>query len=116
MTLTLNRIFVWLFVVCGSLGLSSLCAAASGRQEVDLSGSGWMLWHDKQAKWQDDELFFPSPAISRLPVNPPTGGWEVLNAARGKNVAVPGTVEEYLQEIAGPEGDLTGVSEQPRLL
>jgi hypothetical protein len=68
-----------------------------------------MLWHDKEANWQQDELFFPTPDISRLPVNPPTGGWEVLNAA-GKDVAVPGTVEEYLQEVAGPEGDLTGVS------
>ncbi|HEX6625834.1 MAG TPA: PA14 domain-containing protein, partial [Pyrinomonadaceae bacterium] len=68
------------------------------------------LWHDKQAAWQQDELFFPAPDISKLPVNPPTGGWEVLNADRGREVSVPGTVEEYLQEVAGPEGDLTGVS------
>jgi beta-galactosidase len=110
MKLRMNRILVWLFVVGGIFAFNSFSAMATGRQEVDLSGRGWLLWHDKQANWENDELFFPQPDISRLPVNAPTGGWQVLNPSRGKDVAVPGTVEEYLQEVGGPEGDLMGVS------
>ncbi len=106
----MNRALVWAALLWAVLALPAPCSAAGGRVEVDLSGRGWRLWHDKQAAWQQDELFFPAPDISKLPVNPPTGGWEVLNADRGREVFVPGTVEEYLQEVAGPEGDLTGVS------
>ena len=110
MKLRTNRALVWLVILWGILGCPSFNAAAQGRQEVDLSGKGWKLWHDKGAAWQQDELFFPAPDVSQLPVNPPTGGWEVLNSAQAQEVAVPGTVEEYLQQVAGPEGDLTGVS------
>jgi hypothetical protein len=46
--------------------------------------------------------------LSKVPTNAPTDGWEALEKAAA--VAVPGTVEEYLQTTAGPTGDLTGVS------
>ena len=110
MKLKTNRALVWLVILWGILGCPSFNAAAQGRQEVDMSGKGWKLWHDKGAAWQQDELFFPAPDVSQLPVSPPTGGWEVFNSAQAQEVAVPGTVEEYLQQVAGPEGDLTGVS------
>ena len=83
-------------------------AAAGDRVEVDLSGPGWRLWLDRAASWENDELFFPPPALASLPVNAPTGGWESL--AAGVAVAVPGTVEEYLQTTPGPAGDIKGVS------
>jgi hypothetical protein len=73
-----------------------------------LSGDGWKLWLDKDAKWVDDELFLPPVDVAKLPVNPPTGGWEAL--ASGRAVSVPGTVEEYLSPGTGPEGDIKGVS------
>jgi beta-galactosidase len=80
------------------------------REVTDLSGSGWRLWLDKDAKWENDELFLPPADVSKLPVNPPTGGWDALKSDAAKDVAVPGTVEEYLQKQTGPAGDIKGVS------
>ncbi len=105
-----HHALLWLLLCCGLLGGHSAFAAPGGRQELDLSGNGWKLWPDKQATWAQDELYFPAPDLAKLPVNAPTGGWAVLQSAQGQAVAVPGTVEEYLQTVAGPEGDLTGVS------
>ena len=75
---------------------------------MDLSGDGWKLWLDKGAKWEEDELFLPPVDVAKLPVNAPTGGWESLSA--GREVSVPGTVEEYLSAGNGPESDIKGVS------
>ncbi|HEX2854068.1 MAG TPA: PA14 domain-containing protein [Opitutaceae bacterium] len=83
---------------------------AADRNELDLSGPGWSLWLDREATWKDDALFFPVPALDALPVNPPTGGWDALAAAKAVAVSVPGTVEEYLQTTPGPDGDIVGVS------
>jgi beta-galactosidase len=85
-------------------------AADDHRQEIDLSGSGWNLWHDEDAAWRDDPLFLPPVDLAKLPVNAPTGGWATLATANAIPAAVPGTVEEYLQTKPGPAGDLTGVS------
>ncbi len=107
------RICVLFLVRLASVALALLTASAaigqpSGRTEIDLSGSGWRLWLDREATWKDDPLFFPVPALETLPVNLPTGGWDAL--ASGVAMAVPGTVEEYLQTKPSPEGDITGVS------
>jgi hypothetical protein len=91
------------------LAFASL-ASAQTRTEIDLSGPGWKLWRDEKASWKNDPLFFPVPSLDRLPVNPPSGGWESLADAAVIPVSVPGTVEEYLQKVPGPDGDLTGVS------
>jgi hypothetical protein len=79
------------------------------RFEMDLSGAGWKLWQDKGAKWENDELFLPPVDVARLPANPPTVGWDVLNS-NALAVSVPGTVEEYLHPGNGPAGDIKGVS------
>jgi beta-galactosidase len=84
-------------------------ATFAGRVETDLSGPGWKLWHDGDAKWEDDELFLPPVNVRKLPFNAPTGGWEAL-ASGAREVSVPGTVEEYLHPGNGPAGDLKGVS------
>ena len=53
--------------------------------------------------------------LAKIPTNSlPTGGWQVLET--GKDAAVPGTAEEYLQKIPGPEGDITGVTWWTRTL
>ena len=83
--------------------------ASAERIELNLSGSGWKLWQDTNATWRNDELFLPPVNFSRLPVNPPGGGWEVLISS-GLAVSVPGTVEEYLHPGNGPAGDFKGVS------
>lgn len=84
---------------------------AAPRVDLDLSGEGWRLWYDASAVWENDTLHFPAPPLDQLPVHAPTGGWDRLaRAPDAVAVAVPGTVEQYLQRTPGPEGDITGVS------
>jgi beta-galactosidase len=62
----------------------------------DISGSGWRLWPDRDATWQDDDIYLPAEVnLSKIKVNPPTGGWKVLDAHEGINVTLPSTVEEH---------------------
>lgn len=88
--------------------------AESPRDVVDLSGPGWTLWLDTDAQWEHEELFLPGTPLAAIPTRPPTGGWARLDAAirdrTAIDVAVPGTVEEYLQKGEGPTGDIKGVS------
>ena len=76
------------------------------RWEKDISGSGWSLWLDRDADWKNDALFLPPVDVNSLPVNPPTCGWDWLGKmSGGKNVKVPGTVEEYFWSANGnPNG------------
>ena len=93
--------------VC-ALAVFPLKSFADTREVTDLSGPGWKLWLDKDAKWESDELFLPPVDVAKLPVNPPTGGWDALSSAR--DVSVPGTVEQYLSKGGGPDDDIKGVS------
>ena len=62
----------------------------------DISTSGWRLWVDRDAAWKDDTLCLPAEVqLEQLPVNPPTGGWSVLNSQQGIAVTLPTTVEEH---------------------
>ncbi|MCE5248874.1 hypothetical protein LLG96_01500 [bacterium] len=109
---------VWLWIVitvtflmCGT----GIVSAGPGRWECELSGPGWMLWLDHAAVWADDDVYLPPVDVSKLPVNPPTCGWDRLEAACDKVVDVPGTVEaHYWGAIGGaiPDvgGDYRGVS------
>jgi beta-galactosidase len=100
-----GRLFsLWMALMTGV----ALTASAE-RVELNLSGPDWKLWQDKDATWINDELFLPPVNLSRLPVNPPGGGWSVLESG-GRDVSVPGTVEEYLHPGNGPAGDFKGVS------
>ena len=88
--------------------------AKEGRHTILLTGGGWSLWLDKEASWQNDRLYLPHEVtdLSLLPVNPPTGGWQVLeNNPDAVAVNIPGTVEEYLtvSDTPRPE-DFRGVS------
>jgi hypothetical protein len=90
--------------------LFSISLFSQSRIETDLSGSGWKLLQDRYDQWKDDPFFLPPVDISRLQVNIPTGGWEMLNSANSKDVSIPGTAEQYLQKISGPSGDITGIT------
>jgi hypothetical protein len=57
---------------------------ALGRHLIDLSGSGWHLWQDKAAAWENDELFLPPVDLFKVAVNEATGAYFGLYApARG---------------------------------
>ncbi len=100
---------VFLFALCASFSL-----AAPGRYEKLLSGPGWTLRLDPKAQWEDDVLYAPPVDISKLPVNPPTTGWDNMDRLQGKTVSVPGTVEEHFWgrngNFVGTAGDYRGVS------
>ena len=100
---------VSLSALCIALVLSSSISIAQNRVTTDLSGSGWKLWKDDDTTWKQEEVFLPPVTISKLAIHPPSGGWESLNN-NALNVNVPGTAEEYLQKVSGPEGDIKGVS------
>jgi len=62
----------------------------------DISNSGWRLWIDQKATWQDDTLYLPSEVdLAKLPTNPPTGGWNTLAPTAGIPITLPTTVEEH---------------------
>src|SRR5580765_3469163 len=96
-------------VLTGSTFIAIPVCAGQSRVEMDLSGAGWKLWQDKDATWANDELFFHPVNLSMLPTNPPSVGWGGLESG-GRDVSVPGTVEEYLHPGDGPEGVIKGVS------
>ena len=83
----LALIFVTLFALTTN--------AQPGRSVVDLSTNNWKLGLDTAATWINDSLYAPPVDIKRLPVNPPTGGWNTLKNAKGVNVQLPATVEQY---------------------
>ena len=82
----------------------------SGRQVIDLSGQGWYLWQDKDAAWENDELFLPPVDLSKVSTNAPTGGWDSLKSKEAMSVSVPGTVEEYFGKGLGPGSMVKGVT------
>ena len=100
---------VSLSALCIALVLSCSISIAQTRITTDLSGSGWKLWKDDDTTWKLEEVFLPPVRISKLAIHLPSGGWESLNN-NALNVNVPGTAEEYLQKVSGPEGDIKGVS------
>jgi len=89
------------------VGCSPPVPPAPLRPVLDLSGDGWQLVLDPQARWQDDALHLPGVALDTLPLHPPSMGWEGL-AAAARPIAVPGTVEGLLWDELG--GDYVGVS------
>jgi hypothetical protein len=66
---------------------------------------GWHLWVDTRAQWENDEIFLPEDVGwndgtlcgkgKPLPVNAPTGGWEILTPSTGTEVVLPTSVEQH---------------------
>lgn len=97
--------------------LCPLCGMkAQERTVFDLSGKGWHLWQDKDARWQTEDIQLSLEEASEQPMAVPTAGWEVLTSAQSLPIQVPGTAEEYLQTVSGPEGDITGVTWWTRVI
>lgn len=107
----MKKVFFLVWMVLTTL---PLMAIVEGRWSLSLNGGGWNLWLDHSATWQHDRLYLPEEAtdLSLLPVNAPTGGWEVLtDRSDVRPVCVPGTVEEYCTTSDTPQpGDFRGVS------
>ncbi len=71
------------------------------------------MMRDTAASWEHDRLYLPEEitSMAHLPVNAPTGGWEMLTPENAVSVSVPGTVEEYLTTSKRPSpDDFKGVS------
>jgi hypothetical protein len=111
--MTRNARIIMLTAVLAA-AFAALSPAAPGRFEQSLSGPDWMLRLDPKAEWETDELFLPPVDVTKLPTNPPTGGWDAMDRLEGKKVAVPGTVEEHYWSRngnpVGTAGDYRGVS------
>lgn len=101
----LVRLFICVFGI-----LFSLTCLGGTREVVSLSGDSWKLWRDAQVKWQKEKLCFTYDEALCLPIACPTKGWSILTSSEAMNVNVPGTAEEYLQKVSGPEGDIVGVT------
>lgn len=70
--------------------------AAGGLHRMDLPDTGWRIWPDVEAQWKNDRIFLPGEfEVARLPVNPPSGGWEALTSEKGVLAALPASVEQY---------------------
>ena len=84
------------------------------RASIDLSNTPWNITLDHSATWQNDKLHLPPVDRSGLPVNEPTGGWQLLDTPDKKGVTLPATVEQHLWgwngETFGVTGNYVGVS------
>ena len=68
----------------------------AGSSSTVVIDDSWHLWLDQKAEWQNDKLYLPDEVdLAKLPVNAPTGGWDVLSDQAGLAVTLPGTVEEH---------------------
>lgn len=85
-------------------------ATPNDRINIDLSGSGWYLWQDKDALWQNETVVLSFDDALGLSIAEPTSGWGILTSSDALMVNVPGTAEEYLQTNSGVEGDIKGVT------
>jgi hypothetical protein len=69
---------------------------------IAISDTGWRLWPDQKAEWQNDTVYLPEDVhLASLPVNPPSGGWDALSATQGIPVTLPCTVEQYFWGLTG---------------
>ncbi|MEI9885844.1 MAG: sugar-binding domain-containing protein [Rhizomicrobium sp.] len=91
--------------LAGSTGITAAvpAARAANGAKAPRAGSvaaipdgGWRLWIDEKAAWRDDTIYLPGDAdLSSLPVNPPSGGWDMLAPGAGLAVTLPATVEQF---------------------
>jgi hypothetical protein len=73
-----------------------------GANGLMIADEGWRMWPDTKADWKNDEIFLPEDVdLSKLPLNAPTGGWEVLDQSLGTALTLPATVEQYHWGLTG---------------
>lgn len=101
-----------LFIAGAALNI--FIGSSQERVNLDLSSHPWNITLDRAAAWQNDELYLPPVDIKALPVNTPTGGWQLLKHPDKTGINLPATVEEHLWgwngQTFGVTGNYTGVS------
>jgi hypothetical protein len=76
--------------------------SAFGPAATAILDDGWRLWTDTAAEWKNDVIYLPEDVVlSKLPVNPPSGGWQALNGQQGTPVSLPATVEQFYWGLQG---------------
>ncbi len=81
---------------------------SAGRYIVALSTRPWSLWRDAAAAWVDDPLFLPPVDLARVPVNPPTCGWDRLATLAERTTTLPATVEQFFWGENANDGTTAG--------
>lgn len=103
----------WLYIVLGMWSCTGIVHSQE-RQTLDLSNLSWNITLDREAVWENDELHLPPVNVASLPVNKPTGDWQLLEHPDKTGVQLPATVEEHLWgwngQTFGVTGNYTGVS------
>jgi len=88
-------------LLTSGLGIAAASGLAPGaslaaQPSLAIPDEGWRLWIDREAVWRDDAIHLPGTfELSKLPVNPPTGGWGALASDEAITVALPTTVEQH---------------------
>jgi beta-galactosidase len=100
--LRLQRVILVLIALSGALGSPCLAGTVAslpngtGSPDAVVLDDSWRLWLDTKASWQNDKLYLPDEVdLTKLPVNSPTGGWDILTDQVGIAVTLPSTVEEH---------------------
>jgi hypothetical protein len=71
-------------------------AAGAAAGELAIPDTGWRMWPDVHAEWQQDRIYLPADVdLARLPRNAPTGGWAALKDVASREVTLPATVEQF---------------------
>jgi hypothetical protein len=104
----------WRCTLLGAaLAAGSVQPLAAQRMELGLSDN-WSITLDTAASWQNEVLYLPPVDLQKLPVNLPSGGWELIARPDISGVSLPATVEGELWnrrgESFGVDGNYTGVS------
>lgn len=69
-------------------------ASPASPNKTAIDDDGWRLIIDQRAAWKDDDVFLPADVqLEKLPVNPPSDGWNSLD--KGLAVTLPTTVEQH---------------------
>ncbi|WP_121115669.1 sugar-binding domain-containing protein [Croceibacterium ferulae] len=83
-------------------GLPFIPSAHAAPLLASVPDTGWNLWLDREAEWEQDQLWLPDDVdLATLPRNAPTGGWGALGSAAALTVALPTTVEEHMWGVDG---------------
>ncbi|MGC6431162.1 MAG: glycoside hydrolase family 2 TIM barrel-domain containing protein [Jejuia sp.] len=69
------------------------------REHIQLSNTAWYAQLDEDAQWQNDTLYLPSEVeLSKIPVNPPTEGWQNLYKNKTVKTDIPVSIEELFSK------------------
>jgi beta-galactosidase len=76
--------------------------AGSDIGDIIIPDTGWRVWLDQRAEWEQDRIYLPAEVnLAKLPSNPPTGGWAALRSNAGREITLPATVEQFAWGVTG---------------